>query len=92
VILLPRAAVRDGRVLIAGPDDRLSMAEVTVTYTYGDFAVLNGALEPGTRVVVGDLSPAIERMLLAPELDEQVAERLRAVAMPTAMVPGGGGQ
>jgi multidrug efflux pump subunit AcrA (membrane-fusion protein) len=86
VVLLPRAAVRDGKVLIAGPDDRLMMAEVTVTYTYGDFAVLDGgpdgALEPGTRVVVSDLSPAIEGMLLAPIPDEQVAKRLRAVAMP----------
>jgi multidrug efflux pump subunit AcrA (membrane-fusion protein) len=97
VVLLPRAAVRDGKVLIAGPDDRLMMAEVTVTYTYGDFAVLNGGIEPGTRVVVSDLSPAIEGMLLAPELDEQTANRLRAVAMPpntmpANAIPGGSGQ
>jgi multidrug efflux pump subunit AcrA (membrane-fusion protein) len=86
VVLLPRAAVRDGKVLIAGPDDRLTMAKVSVTYTYGDFAVLEGgpegALEPGARVVVSDLSPAIKGMLLAPVVDEQVAERLRSVAMP----------
>ncbi|HUS53169.1 MAG TPA: hypothetical protein VMY41_04085 [Thermohalobaculum sp.] len=91
VVLLPRAAVRDGKVLIVGPDDRLTMAEVTVAYTYGDFAVLDGgpndALEPGTRVVVSDLSPAINGMLLAPVSDELVAEQLRAVAMP-----GGNGQ
>jgi multidrug efflux pump subunit AcrA (membrane-fusion protein) len=91
VVLLPRAAIRDGKVLIAGPDDRLTTAEVTVAYTYGDFAVLeggpDGALEPGTRVVVSDLSPAVGGMLLIPLPDEQVAAQLRAVAMP-----GGNGQ
>lgn len=81
-IVVPRAAVRDGKVMVAGSDDRLSFANVTVAYSYGDVAVLTGGLEPGTRVVISDLSPAIESMLLEPVSDPQAAARLSRIAMP----------
>ena len=86
VVLLPRAAVRAGKVLIAGDDDRLTMQAVDIIYTYADFVVLaagsDGALAPGTRVIVSDASPAVEGMLLSVVTDARTAARLRDVAMP----------
>ncbi|MGI9452542.1 MAG: efflux RND transporter periplasmic adaptor subunit [Geminicoccaceae bacterium] len=82
VILLPRTAIRDGKVMIADPDDRLALAHVTVVYTYDDVAVLRVGLDAGTRVVVSDPAPAIEGMLLEPIPAPDVTERMTLVAMP----------
>jgi RND family efflux transporter MFP subunit len=88
-ILVPRSAVRDGRVMIADGEDRLAFAPVEIVFTMGDVAVLDGALEPGTRVVVSDPTPAIEGMLLAPEPSEAAARRISEAARPGGG-PGGG--
>lgn len=82
VFLLPRTVVRDGQVMIADADDRLTFAEVEIAYSLDDIAVLRGGLEPGTRVVVSDPSPAIPGMLLAPTGDPELGARLAASAMP----------
>jgi hypothetical protein len=44
------------------------------------FAVIVDGLEAGARIVVSDVVPAIEGMLLDPVPDEAAAERLRAQA------------
>ncbi|MGI9500304.1 MAG: efflux RND transporter periplasmic adaptor subunit [Geminicoccaceae bacterium] len=81
-ILLPRQAIRNGEVMIVDDGDRLATVEVDVAYAYEDIAVLESGLEPGMRVVVSDLSPAIPGMLLAPIVDKAIATRLASTAMP----------
>jgi RND family efflux transporter MFP subunit len=85
VILLPREAVRNGRVMIADDEDRLAFQEVIVTYNYQDIAVIGEGVESGDRVVISDPSPAIEGMLLAPTADEETAARIDLVATPAAL-------
>ncbi len=84
VILLPRDAVRNGKVMIADGEDRLAFREVTVAYSYQDVAVIGDGIEAGERVVISDPTPAIEGMLLAPQADEETAARIDLVAMPKA--------
>ena len=74
--VLPRSAIAAGRIQIAGEDDRLRFADVTVVHTVDDVAFVNGGLETGTRVIVSDLSPAIEGMLLNPVIDEALMAQL----------------
>ena len=81
VTLIPRSAILNGRVKVAGEDDRLRFEDVDVTFEMGDITALQGGLEPGTRVIVSDLSPAIEGMLLMPVPDDGLAERLSEVAL-----------
>lgn len=81
VILIPRNAISNGRVKVAGDDNRLRFDEVDVAFMMGDVAALQGGLEAGTRVVVSDLSPLIEGMLLRPVPDDGLAERLSEVAL-----------
>jgi multidrug efflux pump subunit AcrA (membrane-fusion protein) len=81
VILLPRAAVRDGRVMLAGADDRLAYARVAPVFVADDIVVLApGALPAGARVITSNLSPAIEGLLLAPEPDLAAEAHLAAAA------------
>ena len=67
--VVPRQAIREGRVFIADAENRLRIRPVTVDYVQGDDAILQEGVATGDRVVVTDLVPAIEGMLLAPETE-----------------------
>jgi len=77
-ILVPRAAVRAGAVLVADQDNRLRRRPVTVLFSQGQISVIEQGLTPGERVLVSDLVPAVEGMLLQPTLDEELAATLAA--------------
>ncbi len=82
-IAVPRVALHrgpDGRnvVYLADPEDRLAFRPVTLGPLQSDFVIVEKGLEGGERVVVSDLIPAIEGMLLAPRQDEALAEALAA--------------
>ena len=74
---VPRAALHDGGVYVVGEGGRLARKPVTVEFSQGDFHVLSGGLSEGDTVVVSDLVPAIEGMLLAPVPDEATALRMK---------------
>jgi RND family efflux transporter MFP subunit len=79
-VVVPRAAVRQGEVLVAGEGDRLERRPVTVDFTMLDMAVIATGLSGGERVVVSPLPYAVQGMLLKPARDEELAERLAAEA------------
>ncbi|MEM9781627.1 MAG: HlyD family efflux transporter periplasmic adaptor subunit [Pseudomonadota bacterium] len=81
VILLPRAAIRDGRVMLADAEDRLAYAAVDPVFTVDDIAVLApGALPAGSRIVTSDPSPALQGLLLDAQPDLAAEARLTAAA------------
>jgi multidrug efflux pump subunit AcrA (membrane-fusion protein) len=87
-IAVPRVAVHRGPdggdvVYLAGPEDRLAFGSVVLGPTQSDFVVVKEGLEGGERVVVSDLIPAIEGMLLAPRLDEALERSLAAQSSGT---------
>jgi hypothetical protein len=59
---------------------------VEVGFFQTNFVTVSRGLEAGERVVVSDLSPAIEGMLLDPVLDEALADRLAAEASGAAAI------
>jgi hypothetical protein len=65
-IVVPRASIRAGRVYIAGVENRLVIRPIVVEFVQGEEAILASGLAAGERLVVSDLIPAIEGMLLAP--------------------------
>jgi len=75
-IVVPRAAVQDGRLMLADENDRLAMAPVQVLFLTGDFAVISGGVQPGQRIVVSVPNPAIVGMALAPVEDGALMARL----------------
>ena len=79
-VVVPRAALRDGRLLVADAEDRLSIRKVKIAFRQTNFAVVGTGLAAGERVVVSDLIPAVDGMLLAPLVDEDAARTLVAEA------------
>ncbi len=79
-LVIPRAALRGGRVYVAGPDDRLEIRAVEVDFAQANFVVLRQGLGPGERVVISDLPFAAAGMLLVPEADPAATARLAAEA------------
>lgn len=75
-IVVPRTAVHGGRVYLADQADRLKIVPVEAGLSQRGFVVIQEGLQPGDRVVVSDLRPAIDGMLLRPVRDEALEEEL----------------
>ncbi|MEO1605506.1 MAG: HlyD family efflux transporter periplasmic adaptor subunit [Pseudomonadota bacterium] len=79
IMVLPRSAIDQGRVMVVDPDVRLGFEDVDVLFTTDDIAVIaKGSLASGTEVIVSDPSPAIPGMALIPRRDADVEARLAA--------------
>ncbi|MEL7500094.1 MAG: efflux transporter periplasmic adaptor subunit [Planctomycetota bacterium] len=77
--VVPRSSIRDGTVFLVDDENRLRKRSVEVQLVQNNFAAIKG-LGPGDRIVVSDPTPAIEGMLVDPQVDEQLAKTLQAEA------------
>ena len=77
-VLVPRSAVRANTVYVADEDNRLRRRSVKILFSQGDISVVEEGLDPGERVVVTDLVPAVDGMLLQVQLDEELNQSLIA--------------
>ncbi len=78
--VVPRTAIRDGRVMGVGEGDRLHFRAVQVLFNQHGISVVGTGLQAGDRIVVSDLVPAVEGMLLKPQADPEALAELRAAA------------
>jgi multidrug efflux pump subunit AcrA (membrane-fusion protein) len=85
-IVVPRHALHDNRVYTVTADNRLQIREIEIELVQTNFAIVKTGLKAGERVIVSDLMPAIDGMLLNPVPDEAAAELLAAEAMGTGAV------
>lgn len=76
-VVLPRSAVRGGVVLVADAENRLRRRKVELLFSQGSTSVIASGLKAGERVVVSDLVPAVEGMLLHVQTDEALSESLK---------------
>ncbi len=76
-IVVPRSAVHEGRLYVVSNDNRLDVRPVALGLAQGDLVVIKEGLNPGERVVVSDLIPAVAGMLLRPQPDEDVLVGLK---------------
>ncbi len=81
VLVVPASAIHQGEVYLADGNDRLQRQPVTLAWQQGELAVVSSGLEPGDRLILGDLVPAIDGTLLNPQPDEQVRQRLQRMAV-----------
>jgi membrane fusion protein, multidrug efflux system len=79
-LVIPRSAVRQGIVYVADADNRLQRRPVIVKFVQGGLAVIAEGLTPDENIVVTDVVPAVEGMLLDPLLDEPLLAALLAEA------------
>jgi multidrug efflux pump subunit AcrA (membrane-fusion protein) len=71
---------RGYRVYLVNTADRLELRQVEVGMIQSQFVVIRSGLKAGERLVVSDLIPAIEGMLLEAQQDVQVEARLIQLA------------
>lgn len=77
-VVVPRSAIRGGTLYLADENNRLQPRPVEVLFNQGELSVISSGVEPGQRIVVSDLVPAVAGMLLKPEIDEELTARLSA--------------
>lgn len=81
-IVVPRSAVRDGKVLLVDDEQRLQIVPVQKRFDQGSLSVIATGLSAGQRLVVSDLVPAVPGMLLLPQADTQLeTELLRSAGL-----------
>ena len=78
--VVPRSAVHDKKVYICTPENRLEIRPVSVEFNMADVAVLSQGLKEGETLVLADLMPAVQGMLLKPVQAGDVLELLKQQA------------
>lgn len=68
-IVIPRSAIRNNQVYLVDSENRLKIREVNKLYDQAQFSVLGDSLKAGDKIVVSDLAPAVDGMLLQTEVD-----------------------
>ena len=81
-IVVPRSALRDGQLSIAGVDDRLQLVPVIFDLVQDGIALISGGVADGNRIVVSAPSPAMAGMLLDVTEDKSLMARLAAEGQP----------
>ena len=78
-VVIPRRALRDGEVMVVGPESRLKRVPVTAQLVQGDIALITKGLKAGEQIVVSPPVPAIEGMLLDLHPDTDLMQVLAKV-------------
>jgi multidrug efflux pump subunit AcrA (membrane-fusion protein) len=78
-LVIPRNALHKDRVYVVTKDSRLAWRQVVSGLTGADYVVISEGLEAGERLVISDLQPAIDGMLLQVVDDPEALARLLAV-------------
>lgn len=79
-IIVPRAALDQNRLYVVNAEQRLEVREVSVALRQPEFVIIDKGLQAGEQVVISDLLPAIEGMLLQPQTDQAASQRLLELA------------
>jgi multidrug efflux pump subunit AcrA (membrane-fusion protein) len=77
--VVPFQTIHNGSVYILDAENRLRIRKVVVEMVMGDFAVVSEGLGDNTTVVTTDLVPAIDGMLLAPSINEELTAEIHAL-------------
>ncbi|HTN35310.1 MAG TPA: HlyD family efflux transporter periplasmic adaptor subunit [Marinobacter sp.] len=80
LMVIPASAVHQGEIWLIDNDSHLIRRQVEVAFEQNDLAIIAEGLASGERVVVDDLSTAIQGMLLAPRQNNALQESLAARA------------
>jgi len=75
-LVVPVFALHKSTVYVLDENNRLDIRPVKVRFTQGSFAVLVEGVSPGERVVLSDLVPAVQGMLLDPVEDKRTEKRI----------------
>ena len=76
-VVVPLDALRNGQVMVVDIEERLSHRMVEVEFEQEGISVIRAGLEGGERVVISDVIPKVEGMLLKAEADTSRQTQMR---------------
>ncbi|MBT6094381.1 MAG: hypothetical protein HOH04_05830 [Rhodospirillaceae bacterium] len=79
-LVVPRAALQNGQLHVVDADSRLAIRSVKAGLSQDDIVTISDGLKAGEKVVVSDLSPAVEGMLLKPQIDTELSAAIERQA------------
>jgi membrane fusion protein, multidrug efflux system len=79
-LVIPRSALYEQHVYLVNQENRLEKRPVEIDFFQTDFAVIKNGLAKGEQLIVSDLIPAIEGMLLKSVKDAPMLENLSNAA------------
>jgi hypothetical protein len=77
-IIVPRSAIRAGTVYVVDENSRLRRRAVKILFSQGNISVIEEGLSEGERIVVSDIVPAVDGMLLQVQVDEALSQALQS--------------
>ncbi len=77
-IVIPLSALHDQMVYVVDAEKRLQRRPVTTAARGADYVIIKDGLKAGEQIVLSDLAPAIDGMLLATVDDEETLQQLLA--------------
>ncbi len=75
-IIVPIFAIHENKVYLLDEENRLDISKVKVAFTQDRYAVLAEGVMPEEKLVISDLIPAIQGMLLEPIADKKTRKML----------------
>jgi hypothetical protein len=75
-IIIPRNAVRSGKVYVMNDQQRLEQREIKLLYNQEQVSVVENGITENESIVVTDLIPAVNGMLLTASNDEKLQQYL----------------
>ncbi|MCU7835246.1 MAG: hypothetical protein KZQ83_08300 [gamma proteobacterium symbiont of Taylorina sp.] len=82
-LVIPRSALHNQHLYFLNKDNRLEIRKINVDLFQAEFAIVSGEINKGDNIIISDLVPAIEGMLLLPHADIETAERLENIITGT---------
>ncbi|WP_199930368.1 efflux RND transporter periplasmic adaptor subunit [Sedimenticola thiotaurini] len=79
-LVVPRSALHAGRLYVVDEQQRLDIRPVEVGILQSGFATIESELAAREQVVISDLVPAVQGMLLKPVVDQAAEQRLARIA------------
>lgn len=80
-VIVPISAIHEGKVYLMDEEERLEISKVKVAFTQGRYVVLAKGMMPEEKLVVSDLIPAVQGMLLDPVMDRKTRKMLMSEVM-----------
>jgi len=75
-LIIPRNSVRGGQIMLVDSDSRLKTKKVDILYNQMDISVVQNGLKEGQELIISDLLPAVDGMLLHTIKDEKLQQQL----------------
>lgn len=75
-IVIPRSAIHEGQVYVANDKNRLEKKKIEIDFQQRNLISVKSGIQPNERIIISDLVPAINGMLLKPQVDQAVLSKI----------------